>query len=493
MPEDGVLFPIRLDPSGIATGAASALGALRGFAMKGAAILGVGFGMRAIFSGVKDMIGEASEAQTAQTALAAVVRNVGKDIGVTMDQMRAYATAIQNVTIFSDEEAMAAERSLAAMRLRGDVLKEALTLSADMASAGAQEGATLSGTAKMVGRALADPQRGLMLLTRQGVVFTEQQREQIKAMTETGDLAGAQQIVLDRLKASYGGVAAIMGKTYVGQVKILANAWSEVKEAIGTAFLPVALQALELVRQAVAAVPWGSIADGVSLGIVALTHFGNIASIVFNKIGLKISETGELINQAFESPSDIQKTMTSPASAAAVARAYANEMADALEMGITENVGRLLWKIKAALGVNATVGALSQTEAENVFIGSRAGWEESGAEERRRDSLRAAIAKDEDVLGKAIAAYTASREAIATVQPLPGLGPGMGLPGADAGVGGKFTSALEAPLEMWRRIQIAAVGGKEDKAGRQRDRQIELLGDINEALVRAGGAGPVLG
>ena len=48
----------------------------------------------------------------------------------------------------------------------------------------------------MVGKALNDPLKGLTALSRIGVQFTAQQQEQIKAMVEVGDVAGAQKIIL---------------------------------------------------------------------------------------------------------------------------------------------------------------------------------------------------------------------------------------------------------------------------------------------------------
>lgn len=59
----------------------------------------------------------------------------------------------------------------------------------------------------LVGKALNDPIKGLSALTRVGITFTDSQKEMIKKMTEAGDVAGAQGIILTELERQYGGSA----------------------------------------------------------------------------------------------------------------------------------------------------------------------------------------------------------------------------------------------------------------------------------------------
>jgi hypothetical protein len=69
-------------------------------------------------------------------------------------------------------------------------------------------GTEMSGAAMLVGKALNDPIKGMTALTRSGVSFTQQQKDQVRALVETGDVLGAQRIILDELEKEFAGAAA---------------------------------------------------------------------------------------------------------------------------------------------------------------------------------------------------------------------------------------------------------------------------------------------
>jgi zinc transporter ZupT len=72
-----------------------------------------------------------------------------------------------------------------------------------------------------------------------GVNFTDEQKDQIKAMVEAGDIMGAQKIILQELQTEFGGSAVAAGQTFGGQMDILGNRIANVKEAIGGELLPI--------------------------------------------------------------------------------------------------------------------------------------------------------------------------------------------------------------------------------------------------------------
>src|SRR5215813_7295844 len=84
-------------------------------------------------------------------------------------------------------------------------------------------------------------------LTKNGVTFTEAQKKQIAALQKSGDLLGAQKIVLGAVEQQVGGTAKA---TATGADKMNV-AWGETQESIGNALLPV-LNALLPVLQTVA-------------------------------------------------------------------------------------------------------------------------------------------------------------------------------------------------------------------------------------------------
>jgi hypothetical protein len=62
--------------------------------------------------------------------------------------------------------------------------------------------------AMQLGKALSDPVKGITALRRAGINFTEQQKEQIKTLVESGDILGAQKLILAEVESQVGGTAA---------------------------------------------------------------------------------------------------------------------------------------------------------------------------------------------------------------------------------------------------------------------------------------------
>src|SRR4029453_3372150 len=90
-------------------------------------------------------------------------------------------------------------------------------------------GIDLTSAATMVGKALNDPITGLTSLTRVGVQFTDQQKEQIERMVEHNNLLGAQKIILGELTTEFGGSAAAQATAS----DAMKNAFGNLAEAIG--------------------------------------------------------------------------------------------------------------------------------------------------------------------------------------------------------------------------------------------------------------------
>jgi hypothetical protein len=68
-------------------------------------------------------------------------------------------------------------------------------------------GTDLTSASVQVGKALNDPIKGVKALGRAGVQFTAEQKAQIEALQESGDVAGAQTIILQELETQFGGAA----------------------------------------------------------------------------------------------------------------------------------------------------------------------------------------------------------------------------------------------------------------------------------------------
>ena len=74
----------------------------------------------------------------------------------------------------------------------------------DLAAAGF---GSATSNAQSLGRALEDPIKGLTSLTRQGVTFTDEQRDVIKAFVDTNEIGQAQEVILAAIEKQVGGTA----------------------------------------------------------------------------------------------------------------------------------------------------------------------------------------------------------------------------------------------------------------------------------------------
>ena len=228
--------------SGTLGGIGGALGGLGKAALGlagGAAIAGIG----ALGAGLGIAVSEAMEASEGEAQLGAVLKSTGGAAGVTADMALTLAGAFQTTTRFTDDEVLAGENILLTFTGIGkDVFPDATKTLLDMATA---MGTDAKGGAIQLGKALNDPMQGLTSLTRVGVVFTDAQKEQIEAMTEAGDVAGAQKVILAELQKEFGGSAEAAGKTLPGQMDILKNSLNNTLGEAGATILPIFIEALQ--------------------------------------------------------------------------------------------------------------------------------------------------------------------------------------------------------------------------------------------------------
>ena len=223
-----------------------------GLAAIGAGIVGslagaatVGFG--ALTAGLIDSTKEAMNAQSVQAQLNAVLESTGGKAGMTADAVNSLSAEIQRLTPFEDEAVTSAQSMLLTFtNIGSDVFPQTTWAVTDMAQA---MGMDLQSAAIMVGKALNDPVQGVTALRRVGVQLTDTQEEMIKKMIKTGDIAGAQRVILGELATEFGGSAIAAGKTFAGQLDRLKNSLSDVKETIGGAILPVLQQFAEKALQ----------------------------------------------------------------------------------------------------------------------------------------------------------------------------------------------------------------------------------------------------
>jgi hypothetical protein len=169
----------------------------------------------------KKIIDESSSAQFAQAQLASALKSTGYAAGQSVKDLNDHASALAQLTMFEDDAITGAQNLLLTFtKIQGDTFPKATEAVLNMSQA---MGTDLKGAAIQVGKALNDPILGVTALGRAGVQFTQQQKDQIKAMVEAGNTAQAQTIILKELETQFGGSAEAARNTLGGALAGLKN------------------------------------------------------------------------------------------------------------------------------------------------------------------------------------------------------------------------------------------------------------------------------
>ncbi len=191
----------------------------------------------------KDFIGssidEAREAQKVGATTEQIIKTTGGAAKITAAQVGDLATAISLKTGMDDEAIQSGANLLLTFKNvknevgeGANIFDRATAAAADLSAAGFGD---LNGASKQLGKALNDPLKGMTALSRSGVTFTAEQKEQVKALVATGDILGAQKVILSEVEGQVGGTAAASATAS----EKMAVGWGNLQESIGTLLLPV--------------------------------------------------------------------------------------------------------------------------------------------------------------------------------------------------------------------------------------------------------------
>ena len=228
------------NPNGIK----QAQGALKGFGKQLAGIavaIGAAFSVRAITNFAKESILAAEAAATAQARLEAVAKATGvfgDQTQAVTDRLGEFAKAQEMRIAVDDKVIKGVQAQLLTFKAlsstadeQGGIFDRTTMAAFDMAAVFGSADSAAMGLAK----ALEDPATGMTALRKQGVMFSDEQKEQIKLLQQSGDLLGAQEIILSEIESQFGGVAEA---TADASVK-MGLAFDNIKETAGDALLPV--------------------------------------------------------------------------------------------------------------------------------------------------------------------------------------------------------------------------------------------------------------
>jgi phage-related protein len=214
---------------------------VKGLAKAGVIAAGAA-GLAALAGTLKVGIDEMEQSAKVAAQTAAVIKSTGGAAGVTAKQVENLAGALMRKTGIDDETIQSGENLLLTFRnvqnqagKGNDIFTRATRTMLDMSVALGQDTST---SAIQLGKALNDPIRGVSALQRVGVTFTAAQKDQIKALVDSGHTLEAQKIILGELNKEFGGSAVAAGKTLPGQLNILKESFNNLAGQLVSVLVP---------------------------------------------------------------------------------------------------------------------------------------------------------------------------------------------------------------------------------------------------------------
>jgi phage-related protein len=237
------------------------------------AFMAVGAAVNFLTSQVKDSIQLAIAQQQIMTQTAAAIKSTGDASGMSANAIFNLADSLSQVTLFSEPAIQQSENLLLTFTTIGkSVFPQATKAILDVSQA---MGEDLQSATIQVGKALDNPIQGMSALQRIGVTFSSSQKDVITQMQNTGNIAGAQKIILQELEKEFGNSATAAGTTFGGQLQILQNRLDDTKEKIAASVLPVLGQLLSYVGSNLMPILDRFSGWFTGTAVPALQHFGD--------------------------------------------------------------------------------------------------------------------------------------------------------------------------------------------------------------------------
>ena len=245
-------------------------------------------GLAAIKSGMESL----AERENVVAGTTAAITAQGKSAKVTAGQVRNWSEELEAATgaAVDDKAIQAAATSLIRFGTIGEKeFKRTLAAATDL-GAGMKTGPEAG--AKLLGKALSDPIKGMTALRKAGIVLTAAEQKRIKQLVEGNRVQEAQGVILAAVEKRYKGAAAASAGPYTRALNLLADASEDAKMALAEGFLPILTKvserlskklgdpktieeirrvgqnlagAFDKVLDASGKIPWGTIGDSMKL------------------------------------------------------------------------------------------------------------------------------------------------------------------------------------------------------------------------------------
>ncbi|QLE02880.1 phage tail length tape measure family protein [Galbibacter sp. BG1] len=175
------------------------------------------------------------------------LKSTGNAAGFTSDQLQKMASALQNNSLFGDEQILkdVTAQLLTFTNISGTAFSRTQQAALDLATR--LDGDVKSATIQL-GKALNDPVANLSALSRSGIQFSNEQKTLINSLVATNRAAEAQDIILTELEKQYGGSAEAAAKAGTGPLKQLSNILGDITEEFGAIIVEGILPLVDYVK-----------------------------------------------------------------------------------------------------------------------------------------------------------------------------------------------------------------------------------------------------
>jgi hypothetical protein len=202
-------------------------------------------GLQMVKGAIQGAVAEAQEYEKATAQLNAGIVSTGNLAGLSVEGLQAHASALESLSGQDEIAIMKNQALLQTFTNVRNVVGEGNDIFNQASLAVLNMGAKMgggAGSAMQLGKALNDPLMGMNALRRVGVVFTEEQKESIKTMVASGDIMGAQKVILAELEVEFGGAAKAAGDTFAGSVARAKDKVSDFARDLITNLQPILLK-----------------------------------------------------------------------------------------------------------------------------------------------------------------------------------------------------------------------------------------------------------
>jgi len=348
----------------------------------------------------RGFIDAAREATRYTQLTEAVLKSTGEQAHVSAKAVEEMATQLGAVigvdkgVIISGENLMLTFRTVRNEVGKGnDIFDRGTKAALDMTAAlnhGDINTSNLKNSTIALGKALGSPLEGFKALRRVGIVFSEDQKNQIKLMVKNGDIMGAQKVILKEIETEFGGAA----KASADPVRAMSEQWNLFQETVGLKMVPllnkflawlnggVIAKTLEFGRSmAVGVVPVAERVGHVLVGLVPILlglvrAFVSLAQTMVNECtpAFKLLVGGALVGMvvavlaAIKAVTGLLNIMSG-----------GSTLAVTLRIAIYTVVGAMIaWKVATLIGAAATrihtaaiwLGVAAQREEKMATLGS---------------------------------------------------------------------------------------------------------------------------